>query len=146
MKNLFKQSLISLVTGLVFTASLVIGSYAVDAVLQEPETDSTKRVSNPPNIEVINHEIVTGSPRLTITGVAQNNSEFDYELIRLEALVYIDSYQINRCLGSKGKISNLLVGESRQFEVECSHTAGSGIPKNLSYKLSVSSGRRIINK
>ena len=135
-----------MVTGLLFALGLFIGANVWGNYFEETEDNDYEYVDFPEGINIVNPQKLEGAPRFTIAGTIDNQSQTDWRSVRLEAKLFVGSFQVNTCGRSKGAVSNLGVGEQRRFEIECLKTAGAGEPENLNYKIEAVSARRESSK
>lgn len=146
MKNILVQGFYSSVTGILFALGLVIGAEFWGDYFEESEESGFEYVNFPEGINIVNPQKLEGAPRFTITGSIENKSQTDWSLIRLEAKLFVGSFQVNVCGSGKGRVSNLNAGEQRRFEIECLDTAGVGEPESFTYIVEAVSGRRKTSK
>lgn len=146
MKRILVQGLYSLITGLLFALGLFIGANVWGHYFEEIEDKGYEYVDFPEGINIVNPQKLEGAPRFTIVGSIENQSQTDWRSVRLEAKLFVGSFQVNTCGSGKGGAPNLGAGEQRRFEIECLKTAGAGEPENLTYKVEAVSARRESSK
>ncbi len=141
MKQLLYSALVSLITGVCFTA----GVFAVFLVAEHWNTRSELEdlqgewVNLPPGVVVAEHQRVDGTPRFTIQGIVANEGNRAWSEIGLEAIILAGQSQMNQC--DTTVRGWLRPGERRAFQIECFEVAGTATPENVTYRLSVPHGR-----
>lgn len=101
-----------------------------------PEVDY---IQLPENVRVIEHGVVKGTPSLTVRGVIENFGSEEWLDVSVQASIFAGDAQVNSCERNIG--GKLGPGERSAFQVECYGVAGSNLPDNITYKISVKHAR-----
>ncbi len=142
MKQLIASALVSLVSGIFFALGVagvifIAGNWSQlgGSLAEEPEF-----ISLPPNVRIVEHSHIAGTPMYTIRGVIENASSTEWVGVSIEAAIKAGGAQVNTCdTRIDGKFSTK---SQRAFQIECYGVAGSDTPDNLNYELSVRSARK----
>jgi hypothetical protein len=129
---------ISLLTGISFTIGVLIVLLARDIYEEQEESDEMWE-SNPASIVIEQHSIKSNEPRFTVVGDVRNDSDQDWKRVWIDVRVFAGSALVNTCDESVGYIA---AQSNKRFEVRCYDIAGSDLPDNIHYEISIRSGLR----
>lgn len=132
MTKLPLKMLVSLVTGLCFAAG-VAGGFLVFEKFSGSEARELIHVNSPEGIEIIKHSRIPNR-KLVVSGVVLNQSEFAWENVSLQAVIFADSSEVNRCYG---RVYDIPKGAEKTFNVECQGVDGTNLPRNIRYEIYV---------
>lgn len=140
MRQMLYSTLLSLVTGMAFALGMFLIFLAADAWNRGPGASTDDQwVDHPAGLVVAESQRIEGTPTLTIQGVVENRGDRIWSQVSVEATILAGAAQVNQCEEStRGPIAP---GERRPFQIECFKVAGSGLPDNIRYQLSVASAR-----
>jgi len=139
MKQLLASALVSLVAGICFALGvagviLIAGNWGQ---FGGPLAEEHEFISLPPNVRIVAHAHIPGTPMYTVRGVIENTGVNEWVGVSIEAAIKAGGAQVNTC---DTRIDGKFPGRSRRaFQIECYGVAGNNTPDNLSYELSVRS-------
>ena len=137
MKQIIYTSLVSLFSGIFFVLGamgvvLVADNWKDPSELLEPRKEVVRL---PPGVVIAEHRKIDGTPHFTIQGVVENTGKKDWIDVSIWAEILVGNAQVNTC---EAEVDGVLsAGTRRAFQIGCHGVAGSGLPDNVSYRLSI---------
>ena len=105
-----------------------------------PLGEEPEYIRLPPEVRILEHAHVPGTPSFTIRGVIENAGATEWTGTSIEAVIKAGGAQMNRC---DPQIDGKFPPKSRRaFQIECYGVSGSDVPDNISYELSVRYARK----
>ncbi len=101
--------------------------------------DGPRYVKNPAGFVFRNHSILPDRPTLTIEGELVNTRDFAWKDVAVVASIYAGRAYMTYCTKDLPDVGGQAM---RKFVLVCRETAGSGLPKNISYELAVAKAAR----
>ena len=137
MKQYLANGLMSLVTGLAFATgiALVIMAYAWN---ESRHGQRGEWVNSPNHLTIISDSQVPNMMNFTVQGVVENSGEVSYNSISLEILIRAGDAIVNECTTSVGQVDAM---SKKAFTSECRNVAGTNLPQNVSYEISINSAQ-----
>ena len=137
MKQYLANGLMSLVTGLAFATgiALVIMAYTWN---ESRHGQRGEWVNSPNHLTIISDSQVPNMMNFTVQGVVENSGEVSYNSISLEILIRAGDAIVNKCTTSVGQVDAM---SKKAFTSECWNVAGTNLPQNVSYEISINSAQ-----
>lgn len=142
MKQMFVSALVSLISGICFALGVAGVIFIASGWDKEggPLGEEPEYIRLPPEVRILEHAHVPGTPSFTIRGVIENAGATEWTGTSIEAVIKAGGAQMNRCdTQIDGKFSPK---SRRAFQIECYGVSGSDVPDNISYELSVRYARK----
>ena len=136
MKQLLVNALLSFVTGACFCLGVIL---VLSFFEYGQYNDKRIHIGEPEGFVFSEHEIYDGEANFTVKGKIENISENEWSRAQLKVKIYAGNAYMTECENS---ISYIGPKSIRDFTIVCYDTAGSNLPQNISYKLSVRSGTK----
>ena len=130
----------SLGTGAVVV--LLVGLAVLPEYVGSRETRGSEpeEIFDPPGLTITRHARVGDIDHFSVQGVVENQGDVEWRMVQLQLKVKVAGTTFSTC---RGGIFDRFPPKSRQpFRVTCEETAGSGLPANTTYEVSVASATK----
>ena len=139
MKSTLKSMLISLLTGISFTAGVIVVMILYELYEERQIRDDRRWVESPVGIEITEHRRLPDTEKFTVVGKLRNDSGYAWDELDIDMDVLAGESLMNRCTDEVHEVN---LGEVRRFEVSCYDASGRNVPDNIRYEVRIATGRQ----